>query len=86
MSWLKKLLLMRSSLRLPWGTGGGFLVWKCFSRPALAACLLLTLSSPSLEDEGRKKVSSKAALGGAFRWFRLRGGRRDLLLELAATK
>jgi len=38
--------------------------------------LLLTLSSPSLADEGRKKVSGKAALGGAFQDFGFRATRR----------
>src|SRR6185503_10396377 len=46
-SWLKKLLLMRSSLRLPSGTGGGTLHGNALAAQLLAACLLLTLSSPS---------------------------------------
>ena len=69
MSWLKKLLLMRSSLRLPSGTGGGTLLGNALAAQLLAACLLLTLSSPSLKDEGRKQVSGNdAAPGGAFQW------------------
>jgi hypothetical protein len=72
MSWLKKTAHAEFSSP-PLGDGRGkFLVWKCFSRPDLAACLLLTLSSPSLQDEGRKKVSGNEAVpGGAFQWFRV---------------
>jgi len=71
----------------PLGDGRGIFVRRCFSRPALAACLLLTLLSPSLEDEGRKPVSgNEAALGGAFPWLKLCGRRGGSRLESIATK
>jgi len=69
MSWLKKLLLMRSSLRLPSGTGGGTILGNALAAQLLAACLLLTLSSPSLRLRGERKGQHQAALGGAFRIF-----------------
>ena len=70
MSWLKKLLLMRSSLRLPSGTGGGTLHGNALAAQLLAACLLLTLSSPS-QRTGASGSSYEAALGGAVRIFSL---------------
>jgi len=56
------------------------------SRLALAACLLVMLSSPSLQDEGRQQVSTyEAAPGGAFLWFRIFVRRGDPSRESATA-
>ncbi len=70
---VKNLLPMKSSLRLPlWGTGRGKLceVETRLSRPTSAARLLPTISSPSLEDEGRNPVAcNDAARAARFAWM-----------------
>ena len=70
---MKKLLPMRSSLRLPlWGTGRGnaFEVETRLSRPTSAARLLPTISSPSLTAEGRNPLvgGGDAARAARFAW------------------
>ena len=88
---VKKLLPMTSSLRFPLGEReGGGLALKCFCRPASAALLLLTMSSPSRQAEGRHPEGSSAAVGGAFRvqffevWPRAVSGRGKRMCERSA--
>src|SRR5437773_5558872 len=71
---VKKLLPMKSSLRLPlWGTGRGMPceVETRLSRPTSAARLLPTISSPSLTAEGRNPLvgGGDAVRAARFAWL-----------------
>jgi hypothetical protein len=67
MSWLRDFCSCGVLLASTRGREGRPLLGNALAAQLLAACLLQTLSSPSLRLRGERKGQHQAALGGVFR-------------------